>query len=192
MMNLTAADVAVLAGANGLFTWLLKLSIEKRLDLTLQSRLESVKADLSVRVAFSKLIAEKRFEALLDLWASTREVSTVVRQKPEDEALQAVFKHIDVTGAVDILLPQATIDAVTRYRQRMVNLATALHRGGPETATGHGGEPHAAITDGEAADVELRAHLRQVMEADRSAEVPVTERRPWWRWVRRRQSPDAR
>jgi hypothetical protein len=180
MMSLTAVDVAVLAGANGIFLWLLKVSIEKRLDLTVHTRLEEVKADLSVRVAFSKLVAEKRFEVLLDLWSATRKLSTDL-WKPEDEALRAVSEHVKVTSAVDILLPQTTIDAVAHYRTQLINFVMK------------GDDRHEAVHDVERADVEFREHLREVMGAvgattERGGSTHGA-RRPWRQLPRRRRPP---
>jgi hypothetical protein len=163
-MTLTPADIVAVLAADGLAAWLFKILIEKRFDLLFQSRLEKLKADLDVRSAFSKIVAEKRMEALLDVWSATRRFSGNAWANPAgNEALDAYFRHLDAAGAVYVLLPKATIEALNRYRERMFQLVAKSKGGSVDLAT---------IEGAREADVELLDHLRDALEAEPLAKRP--------------------
>jgi hypothetical protein len=151
-LNLIPAAAAV---ASPFIVWLLKANIKQSLDLTLHREIEELKSSLSVRAEFAKLVAQKRFESLLDIWSLSVKFGAAVFNRPEQESLATMIQHMDAVLKVEVVFPQETADAIHKFQSALSDLQLKMHRA-------QGDELSNSFKGAHAASGEFRDYVRRV------------------------------
>jgi hypothetical protein len=151
------AIMALAAIASPVLVWLLQAGIQRSLDLRLQREVEVIKSSLSVRAEFSKLVAQRRLEALLDVWSLSLKLGSDVYNRPEKVALETLIQHTNAVLSVQVLFPRETVDAIRKFQAALSDLQVKMHRAG-------GDELRRSLDAAGAASDEFAEHLRRLLD----------------------------